>query len=251
MDNETSTPYPWGQYWMQFIRDRAAEVGRKVFVTDMFDDFWKGENSTKVRLVFDNPQIYSFVDISQVNSRNFGQDHWDRMRWLIDQASVNPRPVNHTKIYGSGHTSFGSGSPKDGVERFWRNILGGSASARFHRPTSGNGLNDLAQASLKAVRNMEDRVKMWEVKADNELVLNREANEAYLALRPGEKYMCYFTDGGEIDLDLIGHPGTYQMDWIDLSKGDWVPEASSTVQGDSTVPIKSPGTGDWLAIITR
>lgn len=32
------------------------------------------------------------------------------------------------------------------TERFWRSIIGGSASSRFHRPDSGNGLNDLAKA---------------------------------------------------------------------------------------------------------
>ena len=42
------------------------------------------------------------------------------------QVAAHPRPSNHTKIYGSGYKSFGTGGPEDGVERFWRNIIGGS-----------------------------------------------------------------------------------------------------------------------------
>jgi hypothetical protein len=36
------------------------------------------------------------------------------------------------------------------------------AGARFHRPNSGNGLNDLAKASIKAARLLESRIKFWE-----------------------------------------------------------------------------------------
>ncbi|MFH1266780.1 MAG: hypothetical protein ABIK89_13715, partial [Planctomycetota bacterium] len=193
MNNETSTSPRWGQYWMEFIRAKAKEAGVEVYATDMFDDGFVPESSEKVRLSIDRPDIYSFIDISQVNSRNFNEDHWNRLRWVVDQVKRNPRPVNHTKIYGSGHTSFGSGSPEDGVERFWRNILGGSASARFHRDGSGNGLQPIAQASLKAVRKLETRVKMWDVEPQNELLGDRSEDEAYLAASPGKAYALYFT----------------------------------------------------------
>ena len=56
----------------------------------------------------------------------------------------SPRPLNNTKIYSAGQTGFGSGTPKEGVERFWRNLIAGAASCRFHRPTSGIGLNKIS-----------------------------------------------------------------------------------------------------------
>ena len=125
----------WGKYWMTYIQERADERGVDVYVTDMFDDIWKAELSENFMGVVDHPELYSFFDISQVNSRNFNEEHWSQLQWLIEKAGVYPRPVNHTKIYGSGNTSWGSGSPEDGVERFWRNLIGGSAAVRFHRPT--------------------------------------------------------------------------------------------------------------------
>ena len=130
MNNETSTPAQWGQYWIQFIQARAAEKGVTVCTTDMFDDAFRAEESVNTPLIFGDPEHYMFADISQVNSRNYGQDHWDSLMWLLEKVNTHPRPSNHTKIYGSGYLSFGTGGPEDGVERFWRNIIGGSASSR-------------------------------------------------------------------------------------------------------------------------
>ncbi|RMF42966.1 MAG: hypothetical protein D6753_06300, partial [Planctomycetota bacterium] len=192
MNNETSTPAAWGQYWIEFIQRAAAQQGVQVFTTDMFDDAFLAEKAKNTPLVFQDPQHYMFADISQVNSRNFDEAHWNALQWLLDQVNKHPRPSNHTKIYGSGYKSFGTGGPEDGVERFWRNILGGSASARFHRPDSGNGLNDFAKASIRAARILEDHIKMWEVEPHMGLLTDRAANEAYLAARPGEKYALYF-----------------------------------------------------------
>lgn len=124
MNNETSTDPRWGQHWMQFIRDQARAAGANVFVTDMFDDGWKPEQSANVQMAIGRPDLYDFINISQVNSRNFGEDHWRRLRWVMERVNTHPRPVNHTKIYSAGQTSFGSGTPQDSIERFWRNLLG-------------------------------------------------------------------------------------------------------------------------------
>lgn len=248
MNNETSTSPKWGQYWMQRIRDKAAEKGVEVYVTDMFDDFWKGEMSEKVELVFSNPDVYDFVDISQVNSRNFDQDHWDRLRWLHQQVGDIPRPLNNTKIYGGGESSWGSGTNQDGVERFWRHIIGGSASARHHRPNAGCGLNAKAQASIKAARKMETLVKAWDIKPHQELLNNRDADEAYLAASPGTAYVLYFTDGGSVTVDLSDASGDLNVKWISVSSGEW---GESSVVSPGQVEISAPADGGWVAVLTR
>ena len=135
------------------------------------------------------------------------------------QVNTHPRPSNHTKIYGSGYKSFGTGGPEDGVERFWRNILGGSASARFHRPDSGNGLNDFAKGSIKAARILESLIKFWDITPQMGLLSDRESNEAYLAAKPGESYALYFTNGGSVGLDLSGATGSFDVTWISVSMG--------------------------------
>lgn len=248
ISNETSTEPLWGQHWMAFIRQQAADAGVDVFVTDMFDDGWRPEESRNVRLVLDRPDLYDFIDISQVNSRNFGEDHWRRLRWVVEQAAEHPRPVNHTKIYSAGETGFGSGTPQDGIERFWRNLLGGSASSRFHRPGSGIGINEIAQACIRSARLVEERARFWEIEPAMELLSDREENEAYLAARPGEAWVLFFSSGGAVTLDLTDGDGRVAGRWIDIAAGEWADEAE--LSGGGRRGIEAPGDGPWVLVLT-
>ena len=260
MDNETSTPAQWGQYWIEYIKAKAAARGVSVCTTDMFDDAFMAERAKHTPLIFKDPEHYMFADISQVNSRNYNQDHWDRLQWLL--AKVNetyPRPSNHTKIYGSGYKTFGTGGPEDGIERFWRNIIGGSASSRFHRPDSGNGLNDHAKASIMAARLLEERVKFWDITPQINLLSDREPNEAYLAAKPGEQYAIYFPNGGSVGLDLTDAPGTFEITWISVSMGITVDTGQTlgyrkqdpTIEGGSVVTLTAPYKGGWVAAVVK
>jgi hypothetical protein len=258
MDNETSTPAEWGQYWIEFIKTRAAEKGVTVCTTDMFDDAFKAEQAEHTPIIFRDAKRYMFADISQVNSRNFDEAHWDSLRWLLEQVNKHPRPCNHTKIYGSGYYSFGTGGPEDGVERFWRNILGGSASARFHRPDAGNGLNDFAKGAIKAARILESKIKFWEITPHMELLSDRESNEAYLAASPGQSYALYFTDGGSVTLDLSDAPGSYEVTWISVSSGVTTRTSAGrnrlidkTIRGGGPVKLSAPYKGGWVAAIVK
>jgi hypothetical protein len=248
MNNETGEPHEWGQYWIRLIRQRAAERGATVFTTDMFDDGWKAQDSRAYPAVFRDGEHYTFIDISQVNSRNFHEVHWARLRWLVEQSQRHRRPVNHVKIYGSGHTFFGSGGPKDGVERFWRNLIGGSAAVRFHRPPSGNGLNERAQASIRAAREFESAAPPWRLEPMMELLMGRSC-EVYLTGQAGKTYVAYFADGGSVGVDLGGAGGPFRLRWLSIAAGEWQQEAA--VDAGSTVALNAPGGGDWLAVLSR
>ena len=259
MNNETSAQPQWGQHWIGFIKAKAAEKGRTVYATDMFDDAFEGQRAAHTARIFNDVEHYMFADISQVNSRNFDQTHWDRLQWLLGQVNAHARPSNHTKIYGSGYYGFGTGGPEDGVERFWRNILAGSASARFHRPDGGNGLNDFAKASIKAARMLEGLIKFWDVTPRMDLLLERESNEAYLAAKPGQCYALYFTNGGSVGLDLSGTAGSFDVTWISVSMGVSTRTSAAgrhrltkkTIQGGRTVTLSAPYKGGWVAALVK
>ncbi len=259
MNNETSTPAQWGQYWIGFIKARAAEKGVTVCTTDMFDDAFDAEKAKHTPIIFNDAEHYMFADISQVNSRNYDQTHWERLQWLLQKVNTHPRPSNHTKIYGSGYYTFGTGGPEDGVERFWRNILGGSASSRFHRPNAGNGLNDLAKGSIKAARILEGLIKFWDVTPQMGLLSDRESNEAYLAAKPGEHYALYFTNGGSVGLDLSGATGSFDVTWISVSMGITTRTSAAggyrlmkkTIQGGGVVTVSAPYKGGWVVAIVK
>jgi len=260
MNNETSTPAQWGQYWIEFIKAKAAEKGVTVSTTDMFDDAFEAEKAEHTPIIFKDAEHYMFADVSQVNSRNYDQAHWDSLEWLLRQVnSKHPRPSNHTKIYGSGYKSFGTGGPEDGVERFWRNILAGSASSRFHRPDSGNGLNDFAKGSIKAARILEGLMKFWDITPQMELLSDRESNEAYLAAKPGESYALYFTNGGSVGLDLSSAPGPFDLTWISVSMGITTQTSAAggyrrskkTLEGGRVVTLTAPYKGGWIATLVK
>jgi len=247
MNNETSTSPTWGQFWIDHIQHRADERGVDVYTTDMFDHGFKPESSEKIRIALNKPRQYSFMDISQVNSRNFNEDHWDKLLWYDREIRQHSRPLNNTKIYGSGETSWGSGTPEDGVERFWRNIIAGCASARFHRDGAGNGLKPIAKASIGAVRKVESLVKLWDISHRNDLLLDRASDEAYLACQPGGSYVLYFTDGGNIGLDLKAYPQEFGLHWINIANGRW--GAKRTMTGGKVLPISAPEKGPWVAVL--
>ena len=158
------------------------------------------------------------------------------------------RPVNNTKIYGGDNRSFGSGSNADGVERFGRNVIGGCASARHHRPPTGNGLNDKAKGIIKATRKAEELVKFWEVGPQMDLLTDREPNEAYLTSREGSRYIIYFPKGGSVKLDLSRHQKKFTARWINIQTGEWA--ESFSIDGGSFREKSVPGTGGWYLVIT-
>ncbi len=259
MNNETATPAAWGQYWIEFIQAKAAAQKVNVCTTDMFDDAFQGAKAKNTSLVFDDPQHYMFADISQVNSRNYDDQHWKQLLTLLKLVDKNPRPSNHTKIYGSGYHTFGTGGPEDGVERFWRDILGGSAGARFHRPGSGNGLNDRAKACIQAARLLESRIKFWDITPHMELLSDREPNEAYVAANLGKCYAVYFTNAGSVGLDLTQAPGKYSITWLSVSMGRAVESSAKggyrlmdkTLEGGGIVTLSAPYKGGWVAAIAK
>ena len=58
MDNETSTPATWGQYWIEFIKAAAAEKGVTVCTTDMFDDAFRAELAKHTPIIFHDAEHF-------------------------------------------------------------------------------------------------------------------------------------------------------------------------------------------------
>ncbi|MCC5939174.1 MAG: hypothetical protein JJU34_17980 [Lunatimonas sp.] len=250
MNNETSTPVEWGNYWIDFIRAKAHEKGKEIAITDMYDSFYKVNECEKCLDMIAKPEYYTFLDISQINSRNFGQAHWDTLQVIMQKRNqYAPRPVNHTKIYGGGNYGFGSGSNEDGVERFGRNLLGGSASVRHHRPPHGNGLNDKAIGIIEATRKVEERVRFWDVEPAMELLSDREENEAYLAAKQGEGYILYFPKGGSVKLDLSAYSERFSAAWVSVATGEWGEEYA--VEGGDFRDVTTPDDSGWYLVISE
>ena len=245
MDNETTADQAWGKFWAEFIQQRARQEGKQVPTTEMWDD--KDLSAPRHRQTFDFPQLYNYVDISQCNHKS-GYQQWQAIQFAREYLHSEPRPMNATKIYGANGNKFGHNN-QDAVERFWRLLLGGAASARFHRPTAGLGANEQSLACLRAARLVEKEVAFWELNPADELLVKTDKNEAYAAAKPGHAYVVYFTAGGTTKLDLSDAEGTFAVAWVSVDQGKLGP--STRLEGGKQVVLSPPAKGNWVAAITR
>lgn len=244
MDNETSVSPAWGTYWANYIKAKANEAGKWVQTTEMWDPWdlaHEMHNNT-----FDHPETYTFVDISQ-NNHQKGQAHWDnaqlQRKRILDSGTI--RPLNNVKIYGAEASRFGS--ERDAIERFWRNILGGMASARFHRPESGLGLSEVARANLRSARLFTMTFDVFSAEPTLDILQERQENEAYAMAIAGKAYAVFFTDGGSVRLEI---PSSTQpsVRWLNIEAGTWV-HPERTGPAGNLLNLTTPGAGYWLAIV--
>ena len=246
MDNETSANPDWGAYWARYVKKRAREAGAEVQTTEMWDA-WDLKDEEH-RRTLDHPALYEFVDISQ-NNHNEGEEHWANLQWVRRYTEKAPRPLNNVKIYGADTGQYGTA--RDAVERFWRSILGGAASMRFHRPPAGIGLNDRAQAQISSARMLLRSFDLFRAvpDADSRLLGERGEDEAYLSSVPEKQYAVYFPDGGSVRLDLREAPGRFHLRWLNTEKSQW--QGAGMVEGGQAVTLKTPSEGNWIALLDR
>ena len=242
MDNETSVTPEWGKNWSEYIKAKAKAAGVMVHTTEMWDK-WDLAHSMH-NATFDHPETYSFVDISQ-NNHQKGQKHWDNAQRQRARIADNVRPLNNVKIYGADTGRFGN--DRDGMERFWRNIFGGLASARFHRPTSGLGLGKKAQANIRSMRLLTDKMDVFTCAPHNDLLSDRKPNEAYCLAKPGKEYAVYFPDGGEVTLDISSLKKPVTVRWLDIMKCRWAD--AERIEAKSKLTLRCPSRGYWAVLV--
>jgi hypothetical protein len=125
----------------------------------------------------------------------------------------------------------------------------GCASARFHRPTSGQGLNQISEAVIKSMRSYIDRTDFLNAEANNDLLSNREAGEAYCRAIPEREYAVYFTDGGSVNIDLSAIKGTVKISWLDILHSQWKEEELH--KSNENFELICPEEGHWLVLIMK
>jgi len=249
MDNETNESPEWGWYWSKYIRAKAAQAGVGAETTEM----WDAHNllDQEHARTLEHPEIYSFIDISQ-NNHCPPNEHWENAqeirRRIIQSGRI--RPMNSVKIYGANSGRYGS--TRDGQERFWRNIFGGLATSRFHRPPAGLGLNEIAQAHIKSMRMLTNEMGIFACQPHNDLLANRSWNEAYCAANPGVEYAVFFPDGGNVLLDVSdASDKLLTVRWLDIKKSQWAGKASrAEIETDRSLQLITPTEeGYWAALI--
>ena len=267
MNNETNAHPEWSRYWAEFVKSTAERNGCKAEVTEMWN-MWDPTSGaipgmriqadrrdylvrSCVEVTLDNPDLYTFVDISNTNTQ-LGRTHYAATLWVRKQLEGRgtPRPINCDKVYGAEPKHSHAGPPVAGENRFWRNVFAGVSAVRFHRPPSGLGLNEVAQAHIRSMRMFTDELGIFTCEPRPDLLdddmrwgmsrlvelcrstdqpeLARDSMgwglESYCLADPGRAYAVCFPNGGAVQLDCSAVQGDVSLRWLDVRASRWAHE---------------------------
>ena len=241
MDNETSVTSDWAKFWAQYIKKQAFLQDKKVETTEMWDPH--NLDHPAHFETFDHPEFFSFVDISQ-NNHLGGDEHWNNGLKQIDYLTKMDmlRPVNNVKVYGNDGGRHQT--TQNAIESFCRNVLFGAASVRFHRPTSGQGLNDVAQAVIRSMRKIAQLEGFYEGKPDNSILMDRAPNEAFARILPGAT-LIYFPQRGQV---TIKENQKSTLIWMNILTNQEMPGQLKEA-GNNLWIVEPPDNGHWIAMI--
>lgn len=256
MNNETNEAHSWGQYWGRFIQKRAAEKGVTVETSDMYD--FNSLTNPRHRMILDDP-AYTYVDISQ-NNFHSEETHYEFVRYLYEYSLSGPKkPLNNTKIYGGDFWDYDPVGTSEGMARFFRNLFGGAASMRFHRRTAdpygeqvnyyGLGLGNDAKTILRSMGMLLEKINPWELSPTYDYLLNVSRNKAYTMADPGNLFVVYLTNGGNVKLNLRKYTDSYQISWLNVLDSVWV--EGFTTKAGVLVDLNAPGAGPWIAVVKK
>lgn len=252
IQNETGEELAFGDYWADYIHVKAEDIGRSVYVTDMRRE--ADLTSPDHYHTYDNNKRFNFLDVSQ-NNWMTGQHHYDQIIFVWEYISESPRPINNVKIYNRDGENVS-------VARFFRILFAGGASARFHRPAFrddidaqeistewGLGIGPLSQTTIRSGRMFADSFDLFTSSPNNDLLSEREDNEAYALANPGQQHSVYFPKGGDVSLDVSAMDGTLEVRWLDIDNATW--QEPRQVENSGSLTLQTPGDGDWVAVIYR
>jgi hypothetical protein len=135
MDNETNGEEEWGRYWAKYIKDkRAKKPGRAVYVTEMWDDWdLKAERHRRRSTIPSCTTSSTSRRTTTTRAKALGERAVGAEYLAAAAAHQHGEDLRRRRQQVRTH---GSGRHR----AFWRHMFAGFASARFHRPDSGLGL---------------------------------------------------------------------------------------------------------------
>lgn len=252
----------WDMYWGQFVRAYASTKGHKIETTAMFDHVIQRDgNWVPVEgfpPVIERNDLYTFIEGSKLGSQwtDPGETQYDAAIDLIrNTAEVERRPVNAVKVRTQNITY-------NAQERLWRLLMAGFAALSHHRaylegttrdgwPIGGLAMTELAKTNIQSMRIFTDLITPWESAPRQDLLSDRDKDEAYLMAKEGYMYGLYFPKGtGSAGLDLRNSEKPFKIQWIDIGKGQVVLE--SEIRGGDVISIETPHQAEygWAGAIT-
>ena len=245
----------WDMYWVQFVREYASAKGHEIETTAMFDHVihedgeWVGVDGFSP--IIEDKEFFTFVEGSKVGSQwtDPGEAQYDAAIELIQHTNeVEIRPVNAVKVRTQNIVY-------NAQERLWRPLMAGFAALSHHRdylegltpdgwPIGGLALTDMAKTNIQAMRIFTNLIVPWESVPRQDLLSDREEDEAYLLAKEGSMYGIYFPKGkGSVGLDMQNFQKSFIMRWVDIGNGKVVLETE--IKGGNVLSIETPYDADF------
>lgn len=233
--NESSAETAQLNYWAQYIKAAAEAQNKIIYITSM-----RLIPGNSLRHVMTHRDLYSFADVSQNNQNAagaVGYDHYENLfywRRMVEAQREGPMPINNEKLYGAGAgENVAAGTGVEAVERFWKNIFGGAASTRFHRPDNnwGIGLSEQAQRTIRATSMFLEEFDLFnsEPYAGCETIGNKIRADYCLA-NVGNAYAVYIPDGfSTVAIDPWVYMDEVTVKWLNVTRGEWEKEETVTL----------------------
>lgn len=237
--NEGWAGLEWETYWAEFLHSEARKANTRVQVTSM-----EHGPQLSVDAVLKYPSLFSYVEISQNNNYSTGYRGFSHWRHILDwrrqiENTVGPRPLMNEKIYGAPGQRSAFSSEVDAIQRFWRNVFGGCASVRFHRPDSGIGLSKAARQQLRCLNELNQSIKLTSTRPAPGLILGSSVEEVYCLASSSGDLALYLPDGGAVT--LVVSDGTYEARELDFASASWK-EPSEIRPRNQTLALDFPRT---------
>ena len=101
------------------------------------------------------------------------------------------------------------------------------------------------------MRMITDEMDVFKCEPDNDLLFNREENEAYTFANPGKEYAVYFPKGGSVDLKLSidkrADATTVTIRWLNIRKAEWKKEQE--IPFSDSITLSTPTESHWAVLI--
>ena len=101
------------------------------------------------------------------------------------------------------------------------------------------------------MRMITDEMDVIKCEPNNELLTNREENEAYAFVNLGEEYAVYFPKGGSVDLNLsIGKKSdatAATIRWLNIRKNRW--RKKTEIPFSDSLTLTAPTESHWTVLI--
>ena len=94
-----------------------------------------------------------------------------------------------------------------------------------------------------------DAMDIFTCEPRNDLLNEREGNEAYCTAHAGREYAVFFPNGGEVTLDLGAVDGAVTLRWLHVLNSQW--QAPVRARGPGTLTLACPTTDYWVVLIQK